>query len=284
MKGGAVNTNKIGWSGVLVSVQPRIRLTRSFDQRSHSYLGYVLRVDGAIGGEEREFSVAIGEAAHAEHQFRIGDRVGGDGVPVADARTELAELYKVSKLQVHARGAETIAPPQPWHGAPPPLPICRERGHRRLAAKTYKSSCTTCIWGCHNMAVELIVDQWNPSKKRYRDEAFCYGPLSCALYKGRADAQGSGPTRHELARGGLGRRRRDAASRSGARRLTSSRTAEALVRYRANAAPSGSRCWMPVFVRTNRASVRCPATIARSNTLQRADARCSCSTSRSSAR
>jgi hypothetical protein len=31
---------KIGWQGVLLSVQPRIRLTRSFDQRSHTYLGY----------------------------------------------------------------------------------------------------------------------------------------------------------------------------------------------------------------------------------------------------
>jgi hypothetical protein len=32
--------DKIAWQGVLLSVQPRIRLTRSFDQRSHTYLGY----------------------------------------------------------------------------------------------------------------------------------------------------------------------------------------------------------------------------------------------------
>ncbi len=30
---------KMAWQGVLLSVQPRIRLTRSFDQRSHTYLG-----------------------------------------------------------------------------------------------------------------------------------------------------------------------------------------------------------------------------------------------------
>jgi len=30
---------KLAWQGVLLSVQPGIRLTRSFDQRSHSYLG-----------------------------------------------------------------------------------------------------------------------------------------------------------------------------------------------------------------------------------------------------
>ena len=37
-------SEKIVWHGVLLSVQPRIRLTRSFDQRSHTYLGYSLKV------------------------------------------------------------------------------------------------------------------------------------------------------------------------------------------------------------------------------------------------
>lgn len=55
--------DKIPWSGTITGVQPRIRLTRSFDQSSHSYLGYVLRVDGTVGGEQREFMVAIGKAA-----------------------------------------------------------------------------------------------------------------------------------------------------------------------------------------------------------------------------
>ena len=32
---------KIAWSGYIISVQPRIRLLRSFDQRHHSYQGYV---------------------------------------------------------------------------------------------------------------------------------------------------------------------------------------------------------------------------------------------------
>ena len=33
------------------------------------------------------------------------------------------------------------------------------------------------------MPVEMIIDQWNPSRRRYRTETFCYGPRSCALYK-----------------------------------------------------------------------------------------------------
>jgi hypothetical protein len=30
------------------------------------------------------------------------------------------------------------------------------------------------MWGCL-MAVEMIVDQWNPDRRRYRTETFCYG-------------------------------------------------------------------------------------------------------------
>lgn len=38
---------KVAWRGTLLAVQPRIRLTRSFDQRHHSYLGCVLILRGA---------------------------------------------------------------------------------------------------------------------------------------------------------------------------------------------------------------------------------------------
>ena len=46
------------------------------------------------------------------------------------------------------------------------------------------------------MAVEIIIDHWNPSKKRYRMETFCYGPLACTLYR-------AGPTRKVLGRSGM---------------------------------------------------------------------------------
>ena len=125
---------KVAWSGILTSVQPRIRLTRSYDERTHSYLGYVLRVRGRIGEEEREFLVAVGEAAHGKHAFRAGDEVRGEGAPVADPRTETTELYKVSGFKVLARrGPSTEAPP-PWLGLAPALTVYRERGHRRLPA------------------------------------------------------------------------------------------------------------------------------------------------------
>ena len=132
---------KIPWHGVLTSVRPRIRLGRSFDQRSHTYLGYALRVRGNMGSEAREFLVGVGESAQAKHQFQVGATVSGEALPVADPRLEIVEFYKVSNLKVAVRNP-----------------------------------------------VEMIIDQWNPSKRRYRTETFCYGPRSCPLYR-------SGPAR-----------------------------------------------------------------------------------------
>jgi hypothetical protein len=186
--------DQVAWSGTVLAVQPRIRLTRSFDERSHSYLGYLLRIEGTVGREASEFRVGVGAGAHAKYQFRIGDQLEGVGHPVLDPRLEIVDLYRVSKLRILRRG-EDLTSEAPWHGVPPPLPVYRERGHRRLAAKTYDSNCQSCLWGCA-MPVEIIVDHWNPEKRRYRTETFCYGPLSCPDYK-------SGPTRKVPGRNGM---------------------------------------------------------------------------------
>jgi hypothetical protein len=189
-------TNKITFDGRVLGVQPRIRLTRSFDQRSHSYLGYVLRLSGYIDDRrEMFFTVGLGKAAYAKHQIEMGDYVSGLCLPVADSRTESSEYYKVSKLKLEKGAPRDELEPPPWDGVAPDLEEYRERGHRRLSARTYKSKCITCIWGCE-MPVEIIVDQWNPSKKRYRREAFCYGPKSCPDYA-------AGPTRKVPGRNGM---------------------------------------------------------------------------------
>jgi hypothetical protein len=46
------------------------------------------------------------------------------------------------------------------------------------------------------MAVEMIIDQWNPSNKKFRTETFCYGPKSCPFYK-------AGPIRKMPGRKGM---------------------------------------------------------------------------------
>jgi len=187
-------TGKITWKGEVTSVQPRIRLMRSFDQRGHSYLGFILKVSGVLGGEEQEFSVAIGKGAQAKHGFEAGDLARGACLPVRNPDAEVAGYYKASGLEVLERSAGS-RPAPPWTGRPPDLETYRARGHRRLDARTYAARCGRCIWGCQ-MPVEIVVDQWNPSSVRYRRETFCYGPKSCPSYK-------AGPTRKVPGRRGM---------------------------------------------------------------------------------
>jgi hypothetical protein len=182
MAGSMSSAEKAAWSGRVVAVQPRIRLTRSFDERSHSYLGHVLGIDGTCGGKASEFMIAVGEATHEKHRFQTGMELRGCSVPVEDLRRETAALYKTIGLKmVKDAEGETPAGP-PFLGVPPDLETYRSRGHRRLDARTYDAKCTTCIWGCR-MPVEMIIDQWNSSRKQYRFETICYGPKSCPFYQ-----------------------------------------------------------------------------------------------------
>jgi hypothetical protein len=179
------NKEKVSWSGRVVGVQPRIRLFRSFDQRHHGYQGYVLRIDGMCGDEAGEWMIAIGEAAQDKHRFHAGMEACGLSVAVDDPRLETATLYKTSALKVIKEPNVVASTPPPFDGVPPDLETYRARGHRRLDPRTYGTKCTTCIWGCR-MPVEITVDHWNPSQKRYRFETFCYGPKSCAFYRAGA--------------------------------------------------------------------------------------------------
>lgn len=175
------SSGKVSWTGRIVAVQPRIRLLRSFDQRSHSYLGYVLRIGGLCGSDGGEVLVAVGKGAHAKHRFQAGMEIEGQAVPVEDERKETAAFYKASGIRVvKAAGDNPLAGP-PVHGVPPALETYRARGHRRLDPRTYDAKCMNCIWGCR-MPVEMILDQWNPTKRQYRVETFCYGPKSCPVY------------------------------------------------------------------------------------------------------
>ena len=185
MTGAMTNKEKVVWFGSLTSVQPRIRLLRSFDQRHHAYQGYVLRLMGTIGEKTGEFSIAVGKKAHEIHQFRAGMQLSGLSIAVNDPRRETAGHYKTSRIKVEKSAEDTSPEGSPFLGVPPDLPTFRERGHRRLDTRTYESKCSTCIWGCR-MPVEIIIDQWKPSEKKYRFETFCYGPKSCPLFRAGA--------------------------------------------------------------------------------------------------
>ena len=170
-------------------------MLRSFDERSHTYLGYVLLLKGMVKGESHDFIVAIGKAAQTKHGFQVGDMIEGMSEPVSDRRQEVANYYKASKLRILDRSSGGNEKPPPWVSLVPVLETYRQRGHRRLAPRTYDLKCQGCIWGC-KMPVEIIIDHWNPSKRKFRLETFCYGPKSCSFYS-------PGPTRKVPGRQGM---------------------------------------------------------------------------------
>ncbi len=178
-----------------MSVRPRIRLQRSFDQRSHTYQGFTLVVDGEIGGKAGLFTVGIGKATEARFSFCAGDIVEGSCLPVSHLDLESVGYYQASGLAIIKKSSSDYSAGPPWHGIPPSLETYRSRGHRRLSQKSIEESCSTCIWAAH-MAVEMIIDQWDSSNVRYRRESFCYGPKSCRLYV-------AGPVRRVPGRKGM---------------------------------------------------------------------------------
>ena len=160
---------KIDWRGLITSVQPRFRLLRSFDERHHNYLGYALRVLGTFDGENGEAWIGVGPAAHEKHRFEVGQQVHGRAHPVADPRAEPVDFYKVAGVVVEARAGSPVPAPPPWHGIAPRIEIYRERGHRRLAARTWASAaCSSCSWGAR-MPVEIVVDADRKYKPRFRN-------------------------------------------------------------------------------------------------------------------
>lgn len=183
------------FAGTVLAVQPRIRLHRSFDQRHHSYQGYVLRIDGQVDGWNRQVVLAIGEAAQEKNAFRSGDQITGEGEFVLNPKAEIADLYKAARLSVVSRNNIELPLGPPWLGEAPALETYRARGHRRLDTKTFNNKCVTCVWACE-MAVEITIDQWDASNVRWRRETFCYGPKSCKLHR-------PGPTRKVPGRKGM---------------------------------------------------------------------------------
>ena len=177
----ASGERKLTWSGRVLGVQPRIRLTRSFDQRYHEYVGYALTIQIAGGERPGPLTIGVGPAAQNKFRFQVGGTVAGEALPVGDPDHDIVQLHRASKVRYQPPIEQAAAPP-PWVGVAPPLPVYRERGHRRLATQTYEANCRACVWGSR-MPVTLIIDQWRPDIRRYRFETFCYGPKSCPLYR-----------------------------------------------------------------------------------------------------
>lgn len=124
------------FKGTIISIQPRIRLTRSFDEASHTYLGYAITLEGELDNTNTTFSIGIGKAAQTKHQFKVNDVISGECIPVADPDLEPTEYYKFSKLKLITQSTTISNTSSPWELIPPEPEVYRDKGHCRLAVRT----------------------------------------------------------------------------------------------------------------------------------------------------
>jgi hypothetical protein len=178
---------KINWSGVILSIQPRTNVWRyRIDNRTHSHTGYNLFLDGIADGEPKQFAVAISEKQQQTIGLRIGDEASGAGWTKKYPQWEYADYYRASGLKRtkpnNTPADESIAPP--WTGDLPDAATYEWRGCRVLSKACWKGKCFKCKWAA--MANVTIEFDWGV-KQKWRFESFCYGPKSCELYKRGAD-------------------------------------------------------------------------------------------------
>ena len=173
--------NKITFSGVILSVQPRSDVWRyRLDNRTHTMTGYNVFLKGTAEGEEKSFAVAISEKNQQKYHFHIGDEISGSAWTKLHPKLEYADYYRVGALK---KISEVPAPDEdaksPWLGEVPELAVYDRRGCRMLDTKIWKGKCFKCKWAC--MANVTIEYNWGVSQK-HRFESFCYGPKNCELY------------------------------------------------------------------------------------------------------
>jgi len=119
----------------------------------------------------------------------------------AKCRREDGSEYVISASDVvlpqTSTGARTIAAYRRWLDLDPyPVETKKSSRRRRQHKAAHDDIDLSKLVELVALPVEIIIDHWNPSKKRYRFETFCYGPKSCAFYR-------AGPKRKVPGRKGM---------------------------------------------------------------------------------
>jgi len=119
----------------------------------------------------------------------------------AKCRREDGPEYVISASDVvlpqTSTGARTIAAYRRWLDLDPyPVETKKSSRRRRQHKAAHDDIDLSKLVELVALPVEIIIDHWNPSKKRYRFETFCYGPKSCAFYR-------AGPKRKVPGRKGM---------------------------------------------------------------------------------
>ncbi|WP_309716066.1 hypothetical protein [Armatimonas sp.] len=181
--------------GRVISLRPRLVLTKFEETTEASCPGYILTLEGTTteGAEPpvgKTFTVAIGPATMQNREIALGDLLRGDAHYVPEGLPDTpAELYKVGVLRLIAR-TETPITPDPPRTDPPLSPDAVEKAPRRaLAIKcllSEKGSCRDCSHAVLACVVRLT-DPRNYRTGRWTQVPACLGPEDCRYFIPRED-------------------------------------------------------------------------------------------------
>ena len=181
--------------GRVVSLRPRLVLTKFEGSTEASCPGYILTLEGTLTEGSAPpvgstFTVAIGPATMQNREIALGDLLRGDAHPVPDGLPDVpAQLYKVGVLRLIAR-TETEIPLDPPRTDSPLSPDEVEKAPRRaLAIKCLLSErggcrdCSHAVLAC----VVRLTDPRNYRTGRWSQVPACLGPESCPHFLPRED-------------------------------------------------------------------------------------------------
>lgn len=173
---------KVNWQGRIMAIQPRTRVWRYVtDNRTHYHIGYNVFLEGESEKGLGPFTVAISEKQQVKEKLCIGDLVSGTAWTKKYPECEFADYYRAGALKLVERVLQVEETQCPWTGELPEMAVYEYRGARMLSKSLWKGKCFTCYYA----AMANVEIQWDFDRdiKKYRFEAFCYGPKSCKLHK-----------------------------------------------------------------------------------------------------
>jgi hypothetical protein len=181
--------------GRVVSLRPRLVLTKFEGTTEASCPGYILTLEGTttegtalpVG---RTFTVAIGPATMQNREIALGDLLRGDAYPVPDELPDTpAELYKVGVLRLIARTETEITLDPPRTDAPLAPDAVEKAPRRALAIKCLLSERGSCR-DCSHAVLACVVRLTDPRSYRtgrWTQVPACLGPESCPHFLPRED-------------------------------------------------------------------------------------------------
>ena len=181
--------------GRVISLHPRLVLTKFEGTTEASCPGYILTLEGTLtegmgAPVHKRFTVAIGPATMQNREVAWGDLLRGDAHPVPEGLPDTpAELYKVGVLRQIARTDVALSPDPPRTDAPL-APEAVEKASRRALALpcllSEQGSCQDCSYAVLACVVRLT-DPRNYRTGRWTQVPACLGPDDCPHFLPRED-------------------------------------------------------------------------------------------------